>query len=196
MKKVPPKVRQEVKAAVYTKADEHGYRRMGRVQNGIFMENLVKDPEVGGRLAQYMNKAEVKTYIKDAILNRYAKDKIADELSSDATEIIQEVLGQGSTEIEVKKRLSLHRLDNGDLAILAGGTFLKWETALRKALEYVASAPGLPPEDGDLHLVLNLAIGGEPLTTGDMEHLNKALYPVGVKVFFAREKNARSSSRL
>lgn len=189
MKKVPPHIRQEVKSSVYKKADEHGYRRMGRVQNGIFMEHLVKDPEVGGKLADYIAKSELKTYIKDAILNRYSKDKIADELSSDAAGIIREVLGQGSTEIEAKKRLSLLRLDNGDLVILAGGTFLKWETALRKALEYVASSPGLPPKDQNLYLVLSLAIGGEPLTTGDMDHLNKALSLIGVSVFFAREKN-------
>lgn len=190
MKKIPSGVREEIKAAVYAKADEHGYRQTGRVQNGRFMDNLVQDPEVGGKLAQFMPKAKIKTYIKDGILNRYAKDKIADDLSSDAAEIIQEVLGQGSVEIEVKKskRLSLHRLDDEGLAVLAGGTFLKWETALRKALEYVAGAPGLPPENCDLHIVLILSVGGEPLTTGDIEHLNQALSIVGVKVFFASKK--------
>jgi len=190
MRKVPPKVRQEVKSTVYRKADEHGYSNRDRVENSHFMNNLANDPEVGGKLVEHMLKTDVRRYIKDTILNRYAKDKTAEELSLESVRVIREVLDQGSVEIELKKskRLSLHRLDDGDFVLLAGGTFLKWETALRKTLEYVASAPGLPPKNGRLHLVLNLATNNKPLTSGDRNHLSDALAYIDIKVFFASER--------
>jgi hypothetical protein len=184
MKTLPRSVQQEIKAFVYRKADEHGYMQRDRIENGIFMDNLVKDPKVGVRLSEYMPKDKLKTYIKDAILNRYSKDKTTEELSLDTAEIIEEILGHSSVEIEKSSKLSFHRLDNNDLVVLSGGTFLKWETALRKALEYVAKAPGLPPKDGKLHLILNLATTGKSLTRGDEQHLRKALDYISVKVNF------------
>jgi hypothetical protein len=187
MKKVPSKIQKEIKAAVYEKADAHGYMHRDRTENGVFMENLVKDAEVGGRLAEYMLKAELKTYIKDAILNRYAKDKTAAALAASAGELIRREFSQDSDVIESKKnsRISLHRLANGDLLIVAGGTLLKWETALRKVLEYIAKAPGLPPEKGPLKVLLNLATNNRCLTESDKGLIKNALGFVGVKVSFA-----------
>ncbi len=187
MKKVPSKIQKEIKAAVYEKADAHCYMYRDRTENGIFMENLVKDPQVGGRLAEYMLKAELKTYIKDAILNRYAKDKTAAALAPSASELIRREFSLDSDVIESKKnsRISLHRLANGELLIVAGGTLLKWETALRKALEYIAKAPGLPPKKEPLRVLLNLATSGRCLTESDKRLIENALGFVGVKVSFA-----------
>jgi len=186
MKKIPPKIRKDIINAVCKKADAHDYTHRDRVENGIFMENLVKDPEIGGRLSEYKNKSELKTYIKDGILNRYAKDKTALELSTDTTGLIRKIYAQGSILIEEghgkDSRLSLHRLDNGDLLIVTGGTLLKWETALRKALDFIAKAPGLPPENSTLSVLIVLATSGRILTEGDKKLLNDALDFIGVKV--------------
>lgn len=186
MKRIPQKVRSALVAAVCIEADRHGYMNRDRVQNGIFMDNLLKNPEIGGRLSEYINKSKLKTYIKDSILNRYAKDKTATELTTDTQSLIQQKFGSESIVIESglakNNRLSLHRLKNDDLLIVSGGTLLKWETALRKALDFIAKSPKLPPTDKKLNILLVLATAGRSLTTGDKELLSKSLKFIGVEV--------------
>ena len=186
MKKLPRKTQQHVKSVVYKKADDHGYMTRDRIANGIFMENLVKDPDVGGFLAEYMSKPELKTYIKDAILNRYAKDKTAAELNSDLSELIKHFFHLNSDEVPTNagSRLSLHRMENGECVVVSCGTLIKWETALRKALEFIAKAPGLQNVSGKLHLLLRIASVGKSLTDSDKKHLVKALSFVGVRLSF------------
>ncbi|OPY15648.1 MAG: hypothetical protein A4E66_00052 [Syntrophus sp. PtaB.Bin001] len=185
---LPREVQLKVREAVYRKADEFGYMHKGRIENGIFMENLVKDREVGGMLAQYILKNAIKTYIKDGILNRYMKDKKKTILSSkshDLLLIIQKIYQQEAYPIEQKNQVFLFRLENNDILLISQGTLLKWETALRKALEFVEKSPGLPPEEGVLHIVLNIACLGQPSTEADRDHLKKTLAYVGVDIHFA-----------
>jgi hypothetical protein len=184
MKKVPVDIQREIKSAVYEKADKHCYLQRDRSINSNFMDNLVRDPEVGVRLANYMGKSEVRTYIKDAILNRYSKDKVKDAMSLDAGIVIDNMLNLKSIEIEADKRVGLYRLENNDLCLLSRGTSLKWETALRKALEYISRAPKLPPEDCKLHIVLHIVTLSKPLPESDIEHLRDALRIIGVLAFF------------
>lgn len=185
MSKIPRDVQLKIKEIVYKKADEHGYLNKGRPDNSSFMENLIKDPTIGGVLSEFMTKVEIKTYIKDAILNRYSKDKVLEELSSGAEKAIIKVFNIGSNQIEIGNRVSFHRLENNDLVILAEGTLLKWETALRKALEFIEKSPGLPPEDCELHILLNLAVSGKLLTDADRKKLNSILSIVNVRVIFS-----------
>jgi hypothetical protein len=72
--RVPDDIR-DVFEAVYKKADDHKYIAKGRPENSLFMNQLVADPAIGGKLGEHMAKSKVKTYIKDTILNRYAKEK-------------------------------------------------------------------------------------------------------------------------
>jgi hypothetical protein len=184
---LPSDVQLKVKQAVYREADEFAYMHKGRVENGVFMSNLVKNPEVGGVLAQYMGKAAIKTYIKDGVLNRYTKDKKEMVLPSKPAALlpmIKKLYRQEAIPIEAANPVFLFRLGNNDLLLVAQGTLLKWETALRKALEYIEKAPGLPPKEEILHIILNIATLGKPSTAADRDHLTKALAYVGVKIHF------------
>ncbi|NJD39228.1 MAG: hypothetical protein FIA89_13040 [Geobacter sp.] len=187
-KVLPPDVQLKVKQAVYHKADDFGYMFKSRVESGVFMENLIKDREVGGVLSQYMAKDGLKTYIKDAILNRYMKDKKKKTLPSKPAGLlpmVKKLYHQDAHSIHASNSVFLFRLENNDVLLVAQGTLLKWETALRKALEFIEASPGLPPKEGVLHIVLNIASLGQPTTAADREHLMKALAYVGVNVHFA-----------
>ncbi len=187
-KKLPPEVRLAIKETVFHKADEFDYCHKSRIESGIFMEQLVKDKEVGKILAEFMPKADIKTYIKDALLNRYAKDMKQSLLPSDTDElrkVIRKVTGEDSVFVDRAGSVYLFRLGGKNLVVVSQGTLIKWETALRKALEFIAKAPGLPPEEGDLRILLNIAVMGKPLTKGDREHIAAALKFVGVKVHFS-----------
>lgn len=185
MSKILPRdIQLEIKNTIYEMADAHHYMNRGRIENGIFINNLTKHPEVGDILLQYMTKSEIRTYIKDAVLNRYAKDKKQEELSSkDESSIIAETFGQDANLIEKRNGVSFYRLEHMDYLLISCGTFVKWETALRKALEYISNAPGLPPQNNKLHILLNLALAGRILTDADKDHLAKSLDFIGLKVF-------------
>lgn len=186
MNKVPVKIQRQIKAVVYGKADAHGYMSKDRTDNGIFMDNLVKDHEIGGRLADFMPKAKIKTYIKDAILNRYSKDKMSEQLDGDVSSHLKTIFGGTSLQIEgwKKERVSLHRLDDDRLVIVARGNFVKWETALRKALEIIEKCPGLPPNGQSLDVTLMICSAGKNLTRPDKMAVKQALGHLGVHVFF------------
>jgi hypothetical protein len=187
-KVLPPDVQLKVKQSVYRKADDFGYMYKSRIDSGVFMENLIKDREVGGVLSQYMGKDALKTYIKDAILNRYMKDKKKMALPTKPTGLlpmVKKLYHQEAFLIESSDSVFLFRLESNDILLVTQGTLLKWETALRKALEFIEKAPGLPPNEGVLHIILNIASLGQPSTAADREHLTKALAYVGVNIHFA-----------
>ena len=184
---LPKGIQVKVREAVYRKADNFGYMHKSRVDNGLFMENLIKDREVGGILTQLMERDAIKTYIKDAVLNRYMKEKKKTILPSHPDgllPIVKKLYQQGANSIHAANPVFLFRLDNSDILLIAQGTLLKWETALRKALEFIEKSPGLPPKEGSFHVVLNIASLGQPSTAADREHLRKTLAYVGVDIYF------------
>jgi hypothetical protein len=85
-----------------------------RVDNGEFMENLMGHREVGVVLSQYMAKGAIKTYIKDAVLNRYMKDKkgeVLSECESEIAPVIESIYRQGITLIEKKGLSFIFRME-------------------------------------------------------------------------------------
>jgi hypothetical protein len=135
-----------------------------------------------------MAKNEIKTYIKDAILNRYSKDKRGTALPSDQQALAQQVsdhYGEVASPIDRAGDTHLLRLGGGDLVVVSQGTLMKWETALRKALEFIERCPGLPPPVGTLRILLNIAPLGTQTTTADRTHLKKSLQYIKVDIRFA-----------
>ena len=145
---LPKDVQKRIKTTIYRKADEFGYATAGRVENGRFMNELMEDPEVGGVLKEYMEKGKIRTYIKDGVLNSYTKAKKKEALTATTPEGVVKRLFKESADIIQTcsgKQAGLYvlRATNGNIFVVSSGTVLKWETALRKALEIIASEPGL-----------------------------------------------------
>ena len=76
------------------------------------------------------------------------------------------------------------KTDSNRFFIGFSGTYLKWETALRKALEYVASHDRLRQNGVLPEICLLLVVQNDEITTGDKRHLRNALGFIGVKVIF------------
>lgn len=186
---MPKRVREKVFDAVYEKADEYGYMECDRVQSGRFMDQLVEDPEVGVRLIEYMPKERVRTYIKDTILNRYTKMVNNRALAAKTPETtIKELYGEDAAIIDsVTSRgdaLTILRSEKGTIYVVSGGTVLKWETALRKALEVIASKPTLTIDGKAPFVCLKLSTPTQALTEADKKSIQSALAAVGVKAVF------------
>lgn len=177
---LPRDVQKRVKAEIYRQADETHYLRMGRIDNGIFMDSLLACEDVGGVLRQYMPSEKVRTYIKDGVLNRYSKDRRP--LERDIDTVIDSTYGLGAVEIEYRKPVSLHRLDSGELLVASRGAYAKWETAVRRMLEFMAAAPGLTDGSRAPRKLLVLFSGGAIINRADRELLCRGLQLLGIEM--------------
>ncbi len=186
---MPKKVREKIFKTVFDKADEFGYMECDRVQSGHFMDLLVEDLEVGIILIEYMPKERVRTYIKDTILNRYTKMFNSRALAAMPPETtIKNVYGVTAAVIDnITSKgnvLSILRSEKGNIYVVSSGTVLKWETALRKALEIIASKPSLTINDRAPYVCLKLSTPTQSLTEADRKLIQSALGAVGVKAVF------------
>lgn len=181
---LPENVRDSVRELIYNRADDANYLLQGRVANGQFMNELVRDKEIGGVLQQYMPQGELKTYIKDAVLNRYAKDKHAHALEDyTPEEIIYETFG-GAMEIDSGDQVAFYKsTERADSYCVVGtGTNDKWETALRHALLYIACLPE-DTQKQDVRIALCCTSPRGKLSMGDRRHIKDALMKIDVEYY-------------
>jgi hypothetical protein len=181
-RKIPVEIRKKILPVVYELADAHRYLTSDKKRNSAFMDQLVRDPRVGGEIQPFVSRSEMKTYIKDSLLNRYSKDRRVLPRNIDSQ--LQSQYGEIDGELEYVKKdsLSLHRAVRGHLVVAARTGFLKWETGLRKLLLYVAKAPNLPPEDGTpLSMALVIFQGTGEINSGDQLVTENALAQAGVE---------------
>ncbi len=182
---IPRAKLETIRAKTFAILDERQYLSQSRKENGKLMDELVNHPEIGGIIASYMPKAAVKTYIKDALINAYSKKENAKSISTDAVETRLSV-HEGSPvhliEGSYNKKVLFLRADNGTLIVAGVGLISKWETALRKALEFIERAPKLPPTAGKLKICLLLTMKGKSLTDSEKAHISNTLSLVNVSV--------------
>ena len=185
--KLPKDKADLIRGKVFEKADEYEYITRSRTENGQFINSLVDDPEIGGVLCEYMPKENVRTHIKDGILNAYSKQATNKALENfTATDIIQRKYEVSSSIIQQctgkDARLSVSRANDGRIFVVSGGIVLKWETALRKALDLIANEAKLSVNGKTPEICLYLASVNDSLTEADKKHISTALSAIGVGV--------------
>ena len=180
--KLPRKLVLEVREAIYKRADEFGYAYRNRLENGRFMNSLITDPNIGGKLAEFMPRDTIRTYIKDGVLNRYSKDIIKKSLSDvGSVGIVKRVYNEESVEISSRRPITICA-NKERIFIISAGTVAKWETALRKAIE---TASNLPNEDNkQIKICLQLASLSSSTSKGDKALITKGLSFIGADVSF------------
>lgn len=186
---LPKNIQAKIRKAVYKKADEFGYMESSRIESGKFIDLLVEDDDVGKILIEYMPKERVRTYIKDGLLNAYAKSFTQKALATSTPEkTISNTYGETAYVIQNGKGkqsgLFVLRSESGTIYVVSSGTVLKWETALRKALEIIANEPTLIIDGKSPLICLNLSLGRQALTEADKKHIITALEAVGVSAVF------------
>lgn len=188
-KTLPANKKSKVRKTIFDKADAFGYASRGRNDNGHFMDELVDDPEVGGVLKEYMSKEKIRTYIKDGVLNAYTKERTKRILAEkSAPDTVLQLYGETCSVIQQCKGkdrgVSVCRSEDGRIYVISEGTILKWETALRKALELIAREPTLVIEGRTPSICLHLAVANEDITDGEKRHISTALDAISVKARF------------
>jgi len=187
----PPKnISDVVKATIYKAADDAKYMAMSRVDSGQFMDGLVKRKDIGGVLEDYIAKQQIRHYIKDGVLNRYTKDKARDAYKLNLEAIIKsefsfDVSKSGNGSGVVLYRSQQCTVD-GKYVVVAQGTFLKWETALRKALCFIAAAP-FAQNAKSIQILLVLYAQEKVIPPADKKLLDNALKVCGAKAHIVGE---------
>lgn len=187
MAKILPKnVEKRIKGLIYERADAFGYACRNRTDNSIFMDELVDDPEIGGVLREYYQAERVRTYIKDAVLNAYTKQRNKQILNSlDLPKTLSRLYGEDVSFVQnIDSDTSLLRGQSGSLYLIGKGTISKWETALRRALDAIANHPNLQQEGVYPRICLMLAVINGDVTEADKHHIRAAIEAIGVKVYF------------
>lgn len=177
--KIPNAIVNDIRRCVYKEADKVNYLAQSRTDNAKLMDRLLSMPSVGGRLKEYISNEDIRTYIKDAILNRYAKSK-----KRDCQPSIAEHIKWCSRQFEVSdlafvegdSDLLLFKSEACPIyVVVAEGTYLKWETALRKALLYIGAKPFANKSNAVIYVVLSLFARNAPISQSDKEALRNAL---------------------
>ncbi|MPN24802.1 hypothetical protein SDC9_172204 [bioreactor metagenome] len=92
------------------------------------------------------------------------------------SEVIQQCVGKNSG-------VTVLCTENGQIFVVSSGTVIKWETALRKAIELIAREKGLS-SNGKPEICLQLASLAAVLTEAEKCFISTALNFLNVKAYF------------
>jgi hypothetical protein len=179
---IPSSIKSVVEDRCFILLDEWKYLNRSRAENGKFMNQLVAHPEIGQRLQEFIDAGATRKYIKDVIVNKYAKKKrimpreIEAVLRSISSDVLEEI------DWVEEDHLSLHRAYDGRLVVTARTTYVKWETGLRKILLYANAKPALRNTAQGVTRVLAVFEHSSDVNETDRDELRSALAMIGVHV--------------
>ena len=75
---VPDEVRKQLRKQLSAVADELGWMSLSTTEKRKLYEDWTRDPKYGGTLARYIDKGQVRVYLKDTILKDYTRAAGAD----------------------------------------------------------------------------------------------------------------------
>ena len=164
---------------------------MTTTQAGVFMNLLAERPDVGGEIVKYMKRERVRTYIKDAIINNYSKDKTTEAMPNNPKPIIKSIFGVDAEESHKEVSLQLYKSVSmtrpNEYIVISEGTVLNWGSALKRALLFIAAKP-FSKTASNVYILLFLFAQHKPLTLTDKETMEKALDKCDARPFIFGEK--------
>jgi hypothetical protein len=72
-------VREALRQRLWETADRIGWMSLSPVVKSKSYEDWTRDPQVGGLLARYIDRGQVRVYLKDTLLKDYVREHLADE---------------------------------------------------------------------------------------------------------------------
>ena len=76
---VPDDIRRSLRKRLREIADRVGWVSLSAAAKSRLYEDWTRDPEVGGLLARYIDKGQIRVYIKDTLLKDYARERLGDD---------------------------------------------------------------------------------------------------------------------
>ncbi len=76
---VPDRMREQLRTQLWNLADQIGWADLSPSAKSHHYENWTLDPKIGGTLAHYIDKGQVRVYLKDTLLKDYSRKQSGDE---------------------------------------------------------------------------------------------------------------------
>lgn len=173
---IPPKVKEKISVRVTELADAHGYLTQKRPSNGLFIERLVNDPEVGEKLGEFLEKSRIKSYIKDVFIKEYSEAKRS--TSIDVSAVVSARFHEAEL---VERKGAIHKFSSGGTWIIVTcASFRRWEIGVKK----LALAASIFPSGGAPRMVLLLHTEGHHANAGDKRQAEQAIVTLGIEVIW------------
>ena len=136
--KIPDEVFEKIKKRLWTQADRDGWISLSARQKTNFYEHWSTDKEVGMVLGQYMEKAQVRVYLKDTIMKPYNRSRTSDVVP------ILKAAGLAGDELSLKEYVKPHgRLLFGN-RVVCWGKAQEWKPILVAVYERAFRTAGKP----------------------------------------------------
>ena len=75
---VPEAIRKQLRQQLWSVADELGWKNLSITEKKKFYEDWTRDHKYGGTLSRYIDKGQVRVYLKDTIMKEYTRAAGAD----------------------------------------------------------------------------------------------------------------------
>jgi hypothetical protein len=125
---IPSEARAEVQDRVWRAADELGWFYLPAATRSRWYDTWTADKDIGGRLLRFMDPGQVRLYIKDALLKRYARAR-----RSPSTEIMSHLGLNGLTPARVF--IKPHGCLLPDGRVICWGPARTWKLVLMSVYE-------------------------------------------------------------
>ncbi len=145
---VPKNVRDSMRGALLKLAGELGWDALSPVEKARYYERWTRDSNIGGVLDRYMDRGQVRVYIKDSLLKDFGRTKLADPA------LPMQMAGIGTQEDVAQSYIKPHGRRTADGRIVCWGRAEDWKSILMAAHERAYVVRGTPTA-----VILTSAIG-------------------------------------
>jgi hypothetical protein len=137
--RIPNAVRTALRARVWAEAERLGWDALTNLERSQRYDVWTDDPEVGGVIERYVDKGQVRVYIKDTILKRYAQHRLGDPAR------VLRVLRIPADAAVAAEYRQPHGRALADGRLVAWGRAEEWRLVLMALHERAFGAPDLRP---------------------------------------------------
>ena len=146
--RVPEEIFNKIKNRLWTRADQDGWISLGDQQKSAFYEHWSTDKSVGEVLERFMDKAQIRVYLKDTVMKPYTRER-----TSDASPMLKAV-GLDGEELSIRDYVKPHGRQLFDRRVICWGDAKHWKPVLLATFERAYRDMGKP-----YAVVLSRAVG-------------------------------------
>ena len=136
---LPNRTKEEVRRLLWAEADRLDWPRLSAAEKSGHYRNWTNSPQIGGRLAAFMDPRQVRVYIKDTSLKAYTRER------SDDFATIRRILGIQENESPVEVYIKPHGRRMSDGKLVAWSKASEWKLTLLALHERAYGHSGVIP---------------------------------------------------
>jgi hypothetical protein len=136
--KIPEQLFANIRDRLWTQGDQKGWLSLSDTQKSALYEQWIADEEVGGVLSRFLDKANIRVYLKDTVMKPYVRER-----TKEAKPILRAV-GLTGDEVVAEDYIKPHGRLLFDRRVVCWGLAKDWKSVLLAAYERAYRNLGKP----------------------------------------------------